>query len=43
MANESSVSNSSSSDLNSPQYSDAELVLLAVAMAILVLAIVLGK
>ncbi|KAF6719160.1 Beta-2 adrenergic receptor [Oryzias melastigma] len=43
MANESSVSNSSSSDLNSPQYSDAELVLLAVAMAILVLAIVLGN
>ncbi|RVE64070.1 hypothetical protein OJAV_G00142400 [Oryzias javanicus] len=43
MANESSVSNSSSSDLNSPQYSDAELVLLAVAMAILVLAIVFGN
>lgn len=43
MANESSASNSSFSGLNNPQYSDAELVLLAVAMAILVLAIVFGK
>ncbi|XP_011481536.1 beta-2 adrenergic receptor isoform X1 [Oryzias latipes] len=43
MANESSASNSSFSGLNNPQYSDAELVLLAVAMAILVLAIVFGN
>uniref|UniRef100_A0A8C7Z1R2 Beta-2 adrenergic receptor n=1 Tax=Oryzias sinensis TaxID=183150 RepID=A0A8C7Z1R2_9TELE len=39
----SSASNSSFSDANNPQYSDAELVLLAVAMAILVLAIVFGN